>query len=467
MTALLWLTRDLRLHDNPALRAALDRCGRVVPVFCFDDRLLTGRHASGPRTQFMLECLADLDSRLDGLLVFRHGPPEKELPVLARDAKAGELHFSTDSGPFARWRIERVSRALGDAGVYCFGHPGLHAIDDLQELRTQDGKPYTVFSPFYRSWLGAPRRDVLGRPRSLGSLPSRVRKGRLPSVAALGLEQEVEEPLPGGETAGRERLSRFLRTDVSGYADNHDALGRDRTSRLSPYLHFGCLSSREIEERLPRGAGPDASRRQLCWRDFYHHVLLHFPRNASSEFQQRYRGSISWSYAERRFEAWCEGRTGYPLVDAGMRQLKREGWMHNRARLVVGSFLTKDLGIDWRWGERWFMRMLIDGDEANNNGNWQWIASVGVDPQPFFRRLYNPARHQDRFDPEGVYVRRYVPELRDVPDRFLTEPWTMPAEVQRECGCRIGEDYPEPIVDHHEARGEAFERYGGAGRGGS
>ena len=159
------------------------------------------------------------------------------------------------------------------------------------------------------------------------------------------------------------------------------------------------------------GDGPEAFRRQLCWRDFHHHVLLHFPRNARSEFQDRYRGSISWSYARRPFEAWCEGRTGYPLVDAGMRQLRREGWMHNRARLVVGSFLTKDLGIDWRWGERWFMRLLIDGDEANNNGNWQWIASVGTDPQPAFRRIYNPARHQERYDPENAYVRRYVPEL--------------------------------------------------------
>ena len=171
-------------------------------------------------------------------------------------------------------------------------------------------------------------------------------------------------------------------------------------------------------------------------------MLLHHPRNARSEFQDRYRGSISWSYAERRFEAWCEGRTGYPLVDAGMRQLRREGWMHNRARLVVGSFLTKDLGIDWRWGERWFMRLLIDGDEANNNGNWQWIASVGVDPQPAFRRIYNPARHQERFDPRGDYVRRYVPELRAVPDEHLAEPWKMPEETQRSSGCIIGRDYP-------------------------
>jgi deoxyribodipyrimidine photo-lyase len=459
VTALVWFTRDLRVHDHPPLRAALDRGERVVPVFCFDDRLLSGRNASGPRTQFMLECLHDLDERLGGLLVIRRGPPERELPALAREAGADEVHFSADSSPFARRRIERVERALEEAGVACVAHPGLHAVDDLAGMRTQAGKPYTVFSPFHRAWLQVPRREVVGRPRSLGSLPSGLRKGRLPSLASLGLEQEVEEPLPGGESAGRERLSRFLRDGVGEYADNHDALGRDKTSRLSPYIHFGCLSPREIESRLPRGKGAEAFRRQLCWRDFHHHVLLHFPDNAHAEFQERYRGELSWSDDEEAFRAWCEGRTGYPLVDAGMRQLRREGWMHNRARLVVGSFLTKDLGIDWRWGERWFMRLLIDGDQANNNGNWQWIASVGVDPQPFFRRLYNPARHMERFDPRGDYVRRYVPELRDVPDEHVREPWTMPEEVQREAGCVIGQDYPEPIVDHGKARAEAFARY--------
>jgi deoxyribodipyrimidine photo-lyase len=460
VTALLWLTRDLRLHDHPALRAALDRHETVVPVFCLDDRLLRGRHASGPRTQFMLECLADLDERLGRILVIRWGWPERELPALAREVKAREMHFSADSGPFARRRIERVAHALREAGVESFGHAGLHVVDDLDEVRTQQGNPYTVFSPFHRAWLDAPRREPLGRPQELGPLPSGVRKGRLPSLAELGLAQEVEDPLPGGEGPARERLGRFLDSVVAGYADDHDALGPDRTSRLSPYLHFGCLSPREIEQRLPAGEGPDAFRRQLCWRDFYHQVLLHHPRNARSEFQHRYRGSISWSRSKGRFEAWCEGRTGYPLVDAGMRQLRQEGWMHNRARLVVGSFLTKDLGIDWRRGERWFMRLLIDGDQANNNGNWQWIASVGVDPQPFFRRIYNPTRHMERFDPDGDYVRRHVPELRGVPDEYLREPWTMPDEVQRACGCVIGEDYPEPIVDHLEARREAFERYG-------
>ena len=342
--------------------------------------------------------------------------------------------------------------------VELVAHPGLNAVDDVEDLRTQQGRPYTVFSPFHRTWLEVPRRAVLRAPRELPPLPSRLAKGRIPSLAALGLRQEVAEPLPGGERAARERLKRYLAGGVRTYADDHDQLGGDRSSRLSPYLHLGCLSAREVEERLPAGEGPEAFRRQLCWRDFYCHVLAHHPANARSEFQERYRG-MRWSRAQGRFEAWCEGRTGFPLVDAGMRQLLREGWMHNRARLVVGSFLTKDLAIDWRWGERHFMRLLIDGDEANNNGNWQWIASVGVDPQPAFRRIYNPARHQERYDPDGEYVRRHVPELRAVPDRYLAEPWTMPAEVQQEAGCVVGRDYPEPIVDHAQARRAALERY--------
>jgi deoxyribodipyrimidine photo-lyase len=462
MTALVWFRRDLRVRDQPALRAALDEHERVVPVFCFDDRLLHGRHASGPRTQFLLECLANLDAALrergSGLVV-RHGPPERELAELARKTNADAVHFSVDVGPYARRRDRRVTRALRGAGTEAHAHPGLNVVDDVTEIRTQAGRPYTVFSPFHRRWLDAPRRDVLDAPRELPPLSSSVAKGRIPSLASLGLDQEVDDPARGGEAEARMALDRFLDGPVREYADNHDALGRDRTSRLSPYLHFGCLSPRSVEARLRRGKGPEAFRRQLCWRDFYCHVLHHFPRNARSEFQDRYRGKIRWSYAERAFEAWCEGRTGYPLVDAGMRQLRREGWIHNRARLVVGSFLTKDLGIDWRWGERWFMRLLIDGDEANNNGNWQWIASVGVDPQPPYRRLYNPARHQERYDPDNSYVRRYVPELAGVPGEYMTEPWAMPEEVQRECGCLIGVDYPGPIVDHSRARQEALARY--------
>ena len=461
MTAIVWIRRDLRIRDNVALRAAVDEADQVVPVFCFDERLYSGRHASGPRTQFLLECLDELRGELrarGGELYIRHGKPEAELAKLATETKADSVHFAYDVSPFARRRGERTHTAFRDAGLEVHSHEGLNAVD-VRGIETQAGKPYTVFSPFHRNWEKVERRGMLEAPGKV-PVPSGPNPGKLPSLESLGLEQEVSDPLPGGETAARKRLDAFLDSDVSAYSDNHDALGRDRTSRLSPYLHFGCVSPRQIEERLARrkGKGPAAFHRQLCWRDFYHHVLFHHPRNARSEHQERYR-KIKWSYAKKPFEAWCEGRTGYPLVDAGMRQLVAEGWMHNRARLVVGSFLTKDLGIDWRWGERHFMRYLIDGDEANNNGNWQWIASVGTDPSPYFRRIYNPSLHMERYDPEGTYVRRYVPELEKVPDEYIREPWEMPEEVQKEAGCVIGKDYPGPIVDHAEARQEAMARY--------
>jgi deoxyribodipyrimidine photo-lyase len=462
LTALLWLRRDLRIHDHPALRAALDTGTPVVPVFCFDDGLLKGRHASGPRTQFLLECLADLDTSLRGRgnrLYVRHGPPQRELPALAAEVNAGSVHFSADVSPFARRRQAAVSQALDERGIEAVAHPGLFAVDWLSEVKTGSGTPYTVFTPFWRNWDAQPRRPVLGAPRQIVDGGGSATVGRLPQLADLGLGQECSDPAPGGETAARQALDRFMAGPVDGYDDGRNTLTGENVSRLSPYLHFGCLSPREVEDGLGSGPGPEAFRRQLCWRDFYAHVLGHFPANARSEYQQRYRGVIRWSYAEKRFRAWCDGRTGYPAVDAAMRQLRCEGWMHNRGRLLVGSFLTKDLGIDWRWGERWFMRYLLDGDEASNNGNWQWIASVGVDPQPAFRRIFNPARQQERFDPDGRYVRRHVPELENVPDSYLAEPWTMPPEVQEQAGCRIGRDYPQPIVDHRQAREEALERY--------
>jgi deoxyribodipyrimidine photo-lyase len=391
-TSIVWFTRDLRLHDHPALRAALDSSDRVIPFFCLDDRLLHGRHASGPRTQFMLECLADLDASLKdrgAALVVRRGTPEEELRKLGADS----VHFSADVSPFARSR-----KVEGHA------HPGLTVIDDVGAI-----KPYAVFSPFHRAWEKEPRRKVLGAPRKI-ELPPDVDPGKIPSLAELGLEQEVEEPARGGETEGRKLLG-----------------GKPR---LSPYLHFGCVSAREAEECAP----DDDYRRNLAWRDFFHQVLANHPENARQEFQERYRGTLDWNEDPEALEAWKDGRTGYPLVDAGMRQLVREGWMPNRIRLVVASFLTKQLGIDWREGERHFMRLLLDGDEANNNGNWQWITSVGVDPAPYFRRLYNPTRQMETLDPDGGYVRRYVPELGTP-------------------------DYPGPIVDQREAREEAIARY--------
>ncbi len=462
MISLLWLRRDLRVHDQQALLAAAAGAVHLVPVFCFDDRLLHGRHSSGPRTQFLLESLQDLDHSLrerGSQLVIRRGVPELVLVSLAREIGAERVHFSADVGPFARARDERVSLGLRQAGIEVHVHPGLFVADDLGAIRTARGTPYTVFTPFYRTWSAAGRRAVAPAPRSLPPPAPGLDAGTLPALAALKLRQELQDPMPGGERAGRERMRRFMSAAIAGYQTDSHMPGRDGVSRLSPYLHVGCVSARELEQLATAGEGPAAFRRQLCWRDFYAHVLLHFPANTRAEHQPRYRGTLEFSRARRLFDAWREGRTGYPLVDAGMRQLLREGWMHNQTRLLAGSFLTKDLGIDWRWGERWFMRLLLDGDQASNNGNWQWIASVGVDPQPPYRRIYNPVRQQARFDPHGTYVHRYLPELRQVPDEYLAEPWKMPTEVQRRAGCAIGRDYPAPIVDHAHARRHALARY--------
>ncbi len=464
-TALVWLRRDLRVHDHPALASALASADEVVPVFCLERRLLCGRHGSGPRTQFMLDCLRDLERSLhrrgSGLVIL-DGPPERELASLARRLGAREVHASADVGPFARRRDTRVRRALRATKVELCLHPGLFAVDDPTTIRTRAGRPQTVFTPYYRAWLREPRRQPASTPRAMPRLPLDVDPGQIPSLAELGLAQSLATPPRGGERAGRRLLRAFLASGVEGYAERRDVLSGGSSSSLSPYLHFGCLSPREVEELLPPGDGAAEFRRQLCWREFFAQVLRSFPRNARSEHQPRLRGTLRWSHAHRPFEAWCEGRTGYPIVDASMRQLLREGWIPNRGRLIAASFLTKHLGIDWRWGERWFMRLLLDGDEASNNGNWQWIASVGVDPQPPARRLYNPILQQRRFDPDGVYVRRHVPELASVPDEYLAEPWRMPLELQHEVGCEIGLDYPAPIVEHSQARREALARFAAA-----
>jgi deoxyribodipyrimidine photo-lyase len=294
-------------------------------------------------------------------------------------------------------------------------------------------------------------------------LPSALRKGRLPAPPpGPGLPEPHCAP---GEHAARAALAAWTGGPIDRYAQTHDALADERgTSGLSPYLRWGCVSAAECEARAARRGGPGAEAwiRQLGWRDFYAHVLLAHPGNAHREHQERYR-DLAWEHDDAALAAWCAGRTGYPLVDAGMRQLARTGWMHNRARLVTGSFLTKDLHLDWRLGERHFEALLLDGEPAQNNGNWQWVTSVGVDPAPYFRRMFNPVLQQRRFDPDGVYVRRWVPELRSVAHEHLAEPWEMSDEQQQATGCVIGRDYPAPIVVHADERRRAIERYRAAG----
>ena len=435
-TALVWFRRDLRVHDHPPLRAALDAHERVVPVFVLDDRLLAGRHASGGRTRFLLECLEDLRAALvqrGGNLVIARGTPERELPKLAERYGATAVYFASDASPFAMRRDQRVEAALRTHSIEPHRTPG-NFVADIGKPR-----PYAVFTPFWRAWRELPRREIHGAPRVV-TVPSDLVAGEIPR---LQLSDLVADPLPGGETHARRRMNAWLRDGIGRYAERHDRVSGG-TSMLSPYLHFGCVSARELEEKAGRH---DAYTRQLAWRDFYAHVLLHHPDNARHAYRREL-DAIDWDGRDEHFDAWREGRTGYPIVDAGMRELKTTGWMHNRARLITACFLVKDLHIDWRRGEQHFMRLLLDGDEANNNGNWQWISSVGVDPAPVSRRLYNPVLQQQRHDPRGEYVRRWVPELEDVPLEQLATPW--------EAG------HEDPIVDHAVERRRTLDAYAAA-----
>ncbi len=456
--SVMWFRRDLRVRDHPALVAAAahERC---VPVFVFDARLLTtGRFPSAIRTRFMLGCLAELDGALrerGGKLAVRFGRPEEEIPRLCAEVGAGDLYFTADVAPWARGRDQRVIDALEDVRAHPM--PGACVVDDPAAIRTQGDQPYTVFSPFARTWRTVPRREVLDAPREIRT-PANVKAWKLPSLGELGLpEPRSRGAFAPGEEAARRQATSFLRTGLEQYADHRDA-PKGGSSRLSPYLRWGCLSALKLDTRVAEmsGPGPDDYRTELAWRDFYAAVLVHFPFVVHLEFQERMR-DLEWESPAEHLDAWTEGRTGYPLVDAGMRQLAHEGWMHNRVRMVVGSFLTKDLHLDWREGV--FMERLLDGDMAANNGGWQWIASTGTDPKPYFQRLFNSVTQHEKFDPDGEYVRRWCPELTRVPAKKLSKPWTMSAEEQEAAGCRIGEDYPAPIVDHAHERRRAVERY--------
>jgi deoxyribodipyrimidine photo-lyase len=458
--SVMWFRRDLRVRDHPALVAAAahERC---VPVFVFDARLLTtGRFPSAIRTRFMLGCLAELDGALrerGGKLAVRIGRPEQEIPRLCAEVGARDVYFTADVAPWARGRDQRVVDALEHVRAHPM--PGACVVDDPAAIRTQTDQPYTVFSPFARTWRTVPRRDVLNAPRAVRT-PANVKAGDLPSLAELGLpEPPSRGTFEPGEEAARRQATSFLRTGLEQYADRRDA-PKGGSSRLSPYLRWGCLSALKLDTRVAElsGPGPDDYRTELAWRDFYAAVLVHFPFVVHLEFQERMRG-LEWESPAEHLDAWTQGRTGYPLVDAGMRQLAHEGWMHNRVRMVVGSFLTKDLHLDWREGERVFMERLLDGDMAANNGGWQWIASTGTDPKPYFQRLFNPVTQHEKFDPDGEYVRRWCPELARVPAKKLSKPWTMSTEEQEAAGCRVGKDYPAPIVDHAHERRRAVERY--------
>ena len=453
-SAIVWFRRDLRLHDHPALLHALERFERVLPLFVVDEAILGGRWPSPNRWWFLARALealdGDLRSRGSRLVVVRGDPMELVLRV-ARQLHAGAVVASRDYTPYGRARDERADAALRDAGIEWRAGRGL-LVHEPEDVRRDDGGPFRVFSPFHRRWLERPLRAVLPAPERIATVDADVAgAGRADDV--LGRPAPTADPvllLEPGEAAARRRLGAWARSDaLRNYDMGRDRLDLDGTSRLSQDFRWGLVSPVEVIERCAGGgAGPTRFRTELAWRDFYAHLLFHEPRVARESFRREL--DDAWTAPDpERVEAWKEGRTGYPVVDAAMRQLLRSGWMHNRARMIVASFLTKHLGVDWRVGEAHFMEHLVDGDPASNNGGWQWAASTGTDPQPWFR-IFNPTLQGRRHDPAGDYVRRWVPELRGIAGADVHEP---PSGA-----------YLAPIVDHATARREALARFAGARR---
>jgi deoxyribodipyrimidine photo-lyase len=437
-TALVLFNRDLRVHDHPALSEAA-KAGRTVPLFVFDERLLGSRFAAPNRVAFMLEALRDLDDSLrkaGGRLFVRWGDPVREAIAVARECGASAIHVSADWSAYARGREERLARACEEERVEFVPHPGVTVVPP-GAATPASGDHFKVFTPYHRAWSALPWREKQGAPRSL-SVPSKLKAGELPTLDSLLRGKPSPNRVPGGESEGRKLMRAWLRDGLGGYEDSHDDLPGDGTSRLSAYIRWGCVSPLELASEANERRGGAAFVRQLCWRDFHHQVLAATPSLPSRDYRPR---RDRWSRSKRALEAWREGRTGYPLVDAAMRQLRAEGFMHNRARMTVASFLCKDLYIDWRAGAWHFWDLLTDGEIANNAGNWQWMAGTGNDTRP--NRVLSPVRQAKRFDPDGVYVRRYLPELESVRGKAIFEPWRM------EGFDRL--DYPPPLVDHDEA----------------
>jgi deoxyribodipyrimidine photo-lyase len=442
MPTLLWFRRDLRLRDLPALRDAAADSDGVLACFVLDPRL---EASSGiRRMQFMCDSLRQLRNDLDGRLLVTRGRPEERIPVIAKEIDARSVHVSEEFAPFGRRRDERVRSALGDVPLIATGSPYLVSPGRVTK---DDGTPYKVFTPFFNQWRDvgwrAPARFSAKSARWVdpGQLGRRAKPVEIPDLG-------VELDLPAGEPAALRQWKAFVNNGLYRYADDRNRPSHDGTSRMSAHLKFGTIHPRTMVADLDlRRAGALAYLRELAFRDFYASVLHHWPDSAWWNWNGDFDAikTDTGAAAKRRFEAWKAGKTGFPIVDAGMRQLHETGFMHNRVRMIVASFLVKDLHLPWQWGARWFLDQLVDGDMANNQHGWQWCAGCGTDAAPYFR-VFNPATQAEKFDPTGEYIRHWVPELADVDNVRLTKD-------DRPDG------YPEPIVDHGAERSEALRRY--------
>ncbi|WP_081968285.1 cryptochrome/photolyase family protein [Mycobacterium kyorinense] len=440
MPSLLWFRRDLRLNDLPSLAAAASDGDEVLACFVLDPRL---ESSSGQRRlQFLGDSLRQLRDDLDGRLLVIRGLPEERIPLIAKEVDASAVHVSEDFAPYGRRRDERVRSALGEVPLVTTGSPYLVSPGRVVK---DDGAPYKVFTPFFRQWhdVGwrAPARTGRGSARWLDPAGISKKHAAIPDPgAALDVS--------GGEAAALQQWHGFVEDGLDRYAEDRNRPDRDGTSRMSAHLKFGTIHPRTMVADLDlRRGGPRAYLRELAFRDFYAAVLHHWPHSAWWNWNRDFDAieTDSGQDAERLFEAWKAGETGFPIVDAGMRQLRRTGYLHNRVRMIVASFLVKDLHLPWQWGARWFLDQLVDGDMANNQHGWQWSAGCGTDAAPYFR-VFNPTTQGQKFDPAGDYIRRWIPELADVDD------------VHLKSGPRPS-GYPAPIVDHAAERVEALRRY--------
>jgi deoxyribodipyrimidine photo-lyase len=463
--ALVWFRRDLRVHDHAAVHRALRDYERVHCAFVFDTTILGHLPRRDRRVEFILRAVEELDAGLramGGGLIVRHGDPRQEIPRLATELGVAAVVANRDYEPAAIARDAEVARRLASADS-CWIDCKDQVIFERNEVMTQGGTPFSVFTPYKNAWL----RRLL--PADLDPFPVEPYAARLVPVHARARVPRLEElgfeasdlaalRLPTG-MSGAQAMFRDFAERIDDYAAKRDFPALKGCSYLSAHLRFGTISIRQLaayaQAQSSRGAATWLS--ELIWRDFYHAILWHHPRVVTQCFKPDF-DALRWDDAPELLAAWQAGRTGYPLVDAAMRQLEQAGWMHNRLRMVAASFLAKDLGLDWRLGEAWFAEKLLDFDLAANNGGWQWAASTGCDAQPWFR-IFNPVTQSEKFDAEGRFIRRYLPELAAVSAKFIHAPWRMDAAQQAACGVVIGRDYPAPVVDHAAARERTLARF--------
>jgi len=462
---LVWFRRDLRADDHAALYHALRNAQRVFCVFCFDTEILDALPSRADRrVEFIWNAVVELDAalrHLGGGLAVLHGRARAEVPRLAIALGARAVFANRDYEPAAKERDAAVAGTLAASGI-AFHMFKDQAVFDTDEVVTQAGTPFLVFTPYKNAWLKKltsfylKSYPIAAHSGALAPPPA----ARLPALADLGFEETNLRGLgvPSGMT-GAERLFDDFLSRINAYRERRDFPAIKGPSYLSPHLRFGTISIRRLAATAHALASDGAQTwlSELVWRDFYFQILHHHPHVVGHAFRREYE-HVEFDNDETKWRAWCTGRTGYPIVDAAMRQINQTGYMHNRLRMIAASFLVKDLHVDWRWGEKYFADHLLDFDLAANNGGWQWAASTGCDAQPYFR-IFNPVTQSRKFDPEGGFIRKYVPELANVPPTHVHAPWMMPPAVQQACGVTVGRDYPAPIVDHDWARQVTLERY--------